>query len=244
MSAPLLAIETATDVCGVALMEDARVTVSLTLARPRMHAEQLVSLIRDALRYGGLEAGALGAVAVSMGPGSYTGLRIGVSTAKGLALAVGAQLVGVPSLEALAATAAPAADPGDVVCAAFNARRDEVYAAAFRVGADAGLTPLAETTALPARDLPAWLPVQAAGRLRLVGEGAPAAAEVLAPVWGARLRTLPPDAFAPDAAATARLGRARLARGETEDPAAFEPFYLKAFVARRNTRSAFERLPF
>ncbi len=244
MPAPLLAIETATDVCGVALMEDARVTATLTLARPRRHAEQLVSLIRDALRYGGLEAGALGAVAVSMGPGSYTGLRIGVSTAKGLALAVGAQLVGVPTLEALAATALPAADPGDVVCAAFNARREEVYAAAFRVGADAGLTPLAETTALPTGDLPTWLPVQTAGRLWLVGEGAPAAAEALAPTWGARLRALPPDAYPPDAAAVARLGHDRLARGETEDVGAFEPFYLKAFVARRNTRSAFERLPF
>ncbi len=240
----LLALETATDVCSVALAEDARVTATLTLARPRMHAEQLVALIRDALRYGGIEAEALDAVAVSMGPGSYTGLRIGVSTAKGLAMAVGAKLVGVPSLEALAATAAPAADPGDVVCAAFNARRDEVYAAAFRVEAEDALTPVTETAALAADDLSTWLPVQTTGRLRLVGEGAPLIAEALRPQWDERIRILPADAFAPDAAAVARLGKARLKRGETEDLATFEPFYLKAFVARKNTRTAFERLPF
>ena len=159
-------------------------------------------------------------------------------------MAVGAKLVGVPSLEALAATAAPAADPGDVVCAAFNARRDEVYAAAFRVEAEDALTPVTETAALAADDLSTWLPVQTTGRLRLVGEGAPLIAEALRPQWDERIRILPADAFAPDAAAVARLGYARLKRGETEDLATFEPFYLKAFVARKNTRTAFERLPF
>lgn len=239
---PLIALETATDVCGVALLDGAHVVAELALARPRAHAENLVAMIQDALRYGGVAAAALDAVVVSQGPGSYTGLRIGASTAKGLAAALDVPLVAVPSLQALAAGVAAAAAPGDIVCAAFNARRDEAYAAAFRVGAQGRLDAFRETAAVATEEAAAWLGASDGARLWLVGEGAALLAPALADAADV---CRPGGAFdVPSAARVGHFGRDRLAAGQTEDVAAFEPFYLKAFVAKKPKRSIFERLNF
>ncbi len=239
----LLAIETATDVCSVALMQGDRVTVELALRRPRAHAETLAPMIQEALRYGEVAPRDLDAVAVSSGPGSYTGLRIGVSTAKGLALAADARLVAVPSLEALAASVAPLAAPGEAICALFNARRHEVYAVVFLVGEKNNkLERLTETTALAVDDLPTWLEVPTGTRLWLVGEGVPRALSVLEDRLA--LRPLDPLVFVPAAASVARLARPRLAEGRVEDIACFEPFYLKEFVAKKPQSSIFEKLSF
>jgi len=240
----LIAIETATDVCGVALLQGSHVTVDLNLARPRAHAENLVLLIRDALHYGGISRTDLDAVAVSMGPGSYTGLRIGVSAAKGLAVALGIKLVGVPTLEALAASVLPVARPGDVICAALNARRNEVYAAASEVRPDGTLESLAETNALIEEDIPAWFGNLPSGTVWIVGDGGPKAAAALEEQHTHRVRLLQPALHPPSAAWIARLGLHRLELGMEEDTASFEPFYLKEFVAKKRERSIFERLPF
>ena len=240
-----LALETATDVCSVAIWQGDRPTVELTLCRPRAHAEQLVPMIEEALRQGHLAARDLEAVAVSMGPGSYTGLRIGVSTAKGLAAALDVPLLGVPSLEALAAQAVPWADAGDRICAAFKARREEVYAVAFRVDEQGELEEAAPTSVLRIEEIPAWFGEAGSGRLWLVGEGAEAVASAVETDVGAgRVRWLPPDVASPAAAWVARQALGRLQRGEAEDLAAFEPFYLKAFVARKPQRTALEKLSF
>ncbi|MEO1077246.1 MAG: tRNA (adenosine(37)-N6)-threonylcarbamoyltransferase complex dimerization subunit type 1 TsaB, partial [Bacteroidota bacterium] len=107
-----LGIETATDVCSVALLEDDAVLAEASLRLPRQHAARLMPLVRDVLAHTGRATTDLDLVSVSEGPGSYTGLRIGVSTAKGLCLATGAALVGVGSLDALAQTADGIAEPG------------------------------------------------------------------------------------------------------------------------------------
>jgi tRNA threonylcarbamoyladenosine biosynthesis protein TsaB len=222
----LLALETATDVCGAALSRDDAVVAEAHLHRPRVHARHLTPLIEDVLRHADVAADALDAIAVSMGPGSYTGLRIGVSTAKGWAAAVGAELVGVPTLEALAARAGPAAQPGDVACALLDARRDEVYAAAYRVGPDE-VDLQAGPDALAVDALPDWLG-SVEGRLWLLGDGAAKARETLSRV-GAPTTVLPPDRTGPSAAWVARRAGPRLATGDTADVATFEPFYLKDF---------------
>lgn len=238
----LLALETATDVCSVAVADGSRLVAEVSLRRPRAHAEQLVPMVGEALRLAGRAATDLGAVAVSQGPGSYTGLRIGASTAKGLALAAGARLVAVPSLEALASRAAPFAGPGDLVLPAFNARRDEVYAAAFRVGVGGAITPLRDTAVLSLGALGAWAPSPESGCVWLLGEGARQTAPALAEA-GMEARVLGPEAVAPSAAAVARRAWPRIESGAFEDVAAFEPFYLKAFVAKKPKGSIFDRLP-
>lgn len=239
----LLALETATDACSVALADGRTLLVELSLHRPRAHAEHLVSLIQDALRYADADRSAIQAIAVSAGPGSYTGLRIGASTAKGLALALDVPLVAVPSLEALAASAAPHGQPGEGVATFFNARRNEVYAAAFRWEAEGALVPLRPTTALPLDALAAWMGTPDLTRLWLMGEGASRALPHLA-YAELSLHPLDPAFFGPSARWIARLGNERLHAGQVENIAAFEPQYQKAFVAKKPSASAFEKLPF
>lgn len=237
----LLALETATDVCGVALMRDGDVIAQAYLHRPRVHAEQLAPLIRDVLARAEVDHTALDAVAVSMGPGSYTGLRIGVSTAKGLALALDTALIGVPTLEALAASVLPYAQPGDVACALLDARRNEVFAAAYRLNGD-DLAPFAATSARSVDTLPDWLgPVE--GRCWLVGDGSDKAADVLRAA-GMALRVLPSDVHPPSAAWVARRAWPRLQQGATEPVTSFEPYYLKAFAGSHPETTPFERLSF
>lgn len=225
MNPALLAIETATDVCGIALHDGSRVVVSFSLRQRQQHARALVPLVAEAISHlpGGWDA--VGAVAVSAGPGSYTGLRIGVSVAKGLCEARGLALVAVPSLDALAAQALPFTEPGDAVAALFNSRRGEVYVRWYRGGP--ALVPLDEPEALALDDLHSTVPE--ATRLWLVGEGARAAADELADLSP---RVVPDALLLPDAASVARLGYERWQAGLTEDVSAFEPAYLKPFVAR------------
>lgn len=244
MSSPLLlAIETATNVCSVAVAHGDHVIVEMTLRRPRAHAETLVPMMADALRYSGVDRRDLSAVVVSMGPGSYTGLRIGVSTAKGLAMAVGKKLIGVPSLDALALSVSDVAAPGDMICATFNSRRNEVYAAVLTPNVQGSLEAVLPADVVRCVDMPAWLAPVDAGRLWLVGEGVPRVLPALQAA-GVTVRTLDPELFAPSATHVARLGLRRLQAGHLEDVAAFEPAYLRSFVAKKAKSTAFQKLPF
>jgi tRNA threonylcarbamoyladenosine biosynthesis protein TsaB len=236
----LLAFETATSTCGAAVLVDGVVVSEAHIHRPRIHARHLTPLAEQVLAQCETSAQELDAVAVSMGPGSYTGLRIGVSTAKGFAMATGAALIGVPTLEALAATVLPYAADDDVICALIDARRDEVYAAAYQVQSTtrtepagtsegSGLARLvmhAAADAMEVGQLPDWL--GAAGkRLWLVGTGAAKSYDTLRPAH--RTRVVPDEVATPSAAWVARCAAHRLARGQTTETDTFEPMYLKAF---------------
>lgn len=216
-------------------------TVDLLLDRPRAHSEYLVSMIGDALRYGGLKPVNVDAVAVSSGPGSYTGLRIGVSSAKGFASAVGAALVSVPSLQALA-THVHAAGSDELIGAAFDARRDEAYVALFR-SAEAGPPRIEkETAAVQMSDLEEWLGRPEPDRpILLVGDGWTKMLEVLQ-VASLPFRRLPN--VRPSASSVARVGAGRFESGQTEDLVAFEPYYLKGFVTTTPSGTPFEKLSF
>lgn len=239
----LLAIETATTVCSVALWMNGSVVVELTLNRPRAHAENLVPLISDALRYGNLTASDVCAVAVSAGPGSYTGLRIGAGTAKGFAAAVDASLVDVPSLEALAYGAREFLSDADVIVAAFDARRDEVFAAAFQLQKSSDvLDSFRPTSAVRTEEIVEWLG-DVDSPVVLVGDGAEKMRDALTAA-GIASRFLPSAEYYPRAAAVAALGARRFAAGDTVDYALFEPHYLKEFVVKRPSTTAFEKLPF
>ena len=232
----LLALETATDVCSVALLDGDRLVGLGEVLRPRAHAAMLTPLVRDVLAQADRRVEDLSAIAVSSGPGSYTGLRIGASTAKGLAWVTGAALVAVPSLEALARGAQDVLSEGDLLVTAFRSRRDEVYAAAFRRTSD-NLTVASDATAVEVGDLGAWLPGHN-GTLWIAGE----AGALVADAVGETARVLDPARFRPSAALVGRLGATKLAAGDLVDVAAFEPEYLKDFVAKRG-RPIFERLP-
>jgi len=127
----ILAIETATQICGVAFARDGQVIASDEVDQANVHAERLLDLIVGVLRdHGGVQA--VDGVAVSIGPGSFTGLRIGVSAAKGLVFGTGRILVGVPTLTALIARArneSRVLRPEDKIVALLPARRGEYFLA-------------------------------------------------------------------------------------------------------------------
>lgn len=212
-----LGIETATDVCSVALLDGSGPLFSASVYVPRSHGRRLGVLIGEAFHHVGRTPADLGLVAVSAGPGSYTGLRIGIGTAKGLSLSTDAALVAVPTLDALAA-AAPAT--GRPLVAALPSRRGEVYAAAYAPDG----APLLPPAALPLPDAEAWLPD---GPLALAGPGADRLAEAAPDRPWVRL-DIPPSG-----AAVARLGARLFGDRGPDDPAAVEPTYLKAVVASR-----------
>lgn len=204
-------------------------------------------MIGDALRYAGITAPDLTAVAVSSGPGSYTGLRIGTATAKGLAEATGAHLVSVPGPEAWAHLALPLTAPDDCIVAAFDARRNEAYATAFRVASGGALETLRETSVVLVEEAAEWLGETIKGRLYIVGDGQTKLYAQLAQQYGSNghaTEIIAPDdeRIAPPAAAVAHLGAARLEQGEIEDIACFEPHYLKEFAAEIPRKTAFQKL--
>lgn len=183
----------------------------------RSHTVSLPRLVERTLADAGLQVGDVQGLAVSIGPGSFTGLRIGLAFAKGLAYAGRVPLAAVSTLEALAWAAD--APPGVRICAALDARKQEVYAALFeatcdgprRLGADVALRPAALARLLDAPCV-------------LVGD----AGEVYADVLGARADVRPFATHHPRGGIVARLGAARLARGDVADVGALEPTYVRA----------------
>lgn len=213
-------------------MHEGHVLAEAHLHEPRVHAQHLSPLVHNLLTRTDGRAADVGAVAVSMGPGSYTGLRIGVSTAKGWAMAYGAALVGIPTLEALAAHATPWAAPGDTVCALLDARRDDVYAAAYRIDDTHALVPHAEVDACSTDALPDWLGAAEpapSGRVWLLGDGAPKSEAAFRAIPNVSVHSVSAEHVQPSAAWVARQAVSRLERGDTDALSSFEPFYLKAF---------------
>ena len=210
------------------VVRDGVVLAEAVQPESRSHAQSLPSMVARVLADAGLDIQALDGLAVSIGPGSFTGLRIALGYAKGVAFAGRVPLLAVPTLEALA-WAADAA-PGERVCAALDARKGEVYAAVFEstVGGPRRLTP----------DV-ALRPTELAARLEppcvLVGD----AGTVYRDVLGGRAAIRPFTTHHPRGGIVARLGWQRLVAGETANPGDLEPVYVRppeAELARSASR--------
>lgn len=211
----VLAIDTALEACSVALFDTAQPDRAVHQSEPmtRGHAEALMPMIAWVFDRAGLEANAVDRIAVTVGPGSFTGLRVGIAAARGLALAAGKPAIG---LTTLAAYAAPliAADDAVPVVSAIDARHDQVYLQVFGAGGLTLVKPRIASVADAVR-------VSLGGPPRIVGTGA----ELLARAWPERERR--PAAVdnrrAPDIAWVARLGAAAANPGLPP-----KPFYLRA----------------
>lgn len=224
----ILCIETGTDICSVGIA-DGGVLLSLRESdEGRDHARKVGLFVDELLRETGIAPDDLDAVAVGKGPGSYTGLRIGVSFAKGFCYGLGIPLLSVGSLDALAEVAREDYEAGilaveewdhAVLCPMVDARRMEVYTRLF----DASGRPLTDVTAeVVTADSFAAFRHREGRPFVLFGNGAHKCAGVL------------PDAtvveVAPSARGLARPAQRALDEGRIEDVAYFEPFYLKDFV--------------
>jgi tRNA threonylcarbamoyladenosine biosynthesis protein TsaB len=217
----LLALSTSTPRGSAALVRDGEAVAEVAYVDLQGHAERLFEAIDAVLARAGEARTAIDALACDVGPGSFTGVRVGVASAKGIALALSAPLVGVISLEAMAraAFAEGAAGPGDAVIAAIDAKKSEAFVAAWDASGAELLAPCTRPLG-PETLLLAGVPPE-----RLVVVGEIAAGLPLPP--GARLaRGAALDL--PDAAWIGRLAAPRLEGGEGADPATLEPLYVRA----------------
>jgi tRNA threonylcarbamoyladenosine biosynthesis protein TsaB len=215
----ILAIDTSTLTSGVAAW-DGRV-IAERRARVTTHSDTLLTMIDDVLREAGWTVAALDGVACVSGPGSFTGLRIGLATAKGLCFAAGKPLACVTSLEALAARA-----PDGRVCATLDAHKQEVYAAIYQV--NDGVPTLAEGEWVQA---PAELARRLDGSFPVVGDGALRYSELA--------QNLLDSDGAPRPADVARLGALKISRGDADDLSSSGPRYVRASeaeIARMKSR--------
>lgn len=221
----ILHIETSTQVCSVALSEDGQCIFSKTDFEGPSHAVTLGIYVDEALSFADSHAIPLDAVAVSCGPGSYTGLRIGVSMAKGICYGRNLPLIGIPTPEVMCVPLLLDEELSEdaLLCPMIDARRMEVYAALY----DRALHPVREIEAVII-DESSYEEYLNRGPVYFFGNGAAKCKE----------KILHPNArFVEDIHPLAKwmfpLAEKAFARGDFKDVAYFEPFYLKEFVASK-----------
>ena len=222
----ILCLETATPVCSVALNDGCCTLALRETEGQNAHSEKITNFIREAMETAGIDYRQLDAVAVSKGPGSYTGLRIGVSTAKGICYAADVPLMAIDTLEAMAhgmkEKLGSQLAENDLLIPMIDARRMEVYASVF----DANLNKINDTAALVI-DENSFEDLRKDHRLWLFGDGAPK----LSKVFENQPYITVIDGFKPSAAFMRDLADKALREHDFVDVAYFEPFYLKDFIA-------------
>ena len=219
----ILLIETATTTCSVALAEDGRILSKKELNERNIHASHITLFIDEVMHLAGKMYTDLDAVAVSQGPGSYTGLRIGVSTAKGLCFALDIPLIAVSTLQAMAVGVLEnisIKDEKTLLCPMIDARRMEVYTSLF----DKNVVEIENTQAkiLDETSFDAYLENHP---ILFFGDGA----EKCKPLYGHRSNVRFVD-FENSASHLSALAEQKLKAGKIEDVAYFEPYYLKDFM--------------
>ncbi len=228
----ILGIETATPHGGVALADgEGRLLARRWSIAASGYSRALMPMIEGLLAEGGARRPDLGAIGVSHGPGAFTGLRVGLVTAKTLAYALGVPLYPESTLEMLA-LAWPG--PGDVVCPLLDARRGEIYTALYRIEPDLEAQPLRAERAESLERLLEALEALDVGPIRFSGDGAALHEEALAARLGSRARFTPPPWNLPLPEIVAlRAARALRAGRPGAPPFQAVPVYLRASDAER-----------
>lgn len=222
----LLAIDTSTKVAGAALMEDGRLVCETNLACGLTHSERLMPIVDSCMKLSGWQPGDLDAVAAVSGPGSFTGIRIGVSTAKGIAEAIGKPVVAVNTLEVLAASLGGFSG---VIVPLLDARREQVYCAVYGCGLDELLPPCAMKLGDLLGD-PILLQASAA---LFAGDGALANRDMIEKTMGSRAQFAPPHLMLQRAGAAAWLAWRKMGEGKLMDAAGLLPAYLRKSSAEQ-----------
>lgn len=233
----ILCIETGTDVCSVALSRNGK-PVSLREETGRDHARKVAVFTEELLREAGVDPDEIDAVAIGRGPGSYTGLRIGTSFAKGLCYALGIPLLSVDSLESMACIAAEDHEAGlfkaddwsnALLCPMIDARRMEVYAGVY----DTKLNIVSPVVAEVVTDGSFEDLIDAGREFFIFGNGAAKTTGILN---SGNVRLIE---VSPSARGLCAVAQEKLSAGETEDVAYFEPAYLKDFVVTTSNKKFF-----
>jgi tRNA threonylcarbamoyladenosine biosynthesis protein TsaB len=223
----ILQIETATTSCSVALARDGVVLGLKEIDQRNIHAEVITVYIDELIKNACISYAAIDAVAVSSGPGSYTGLRIGVSTAKGLCFALDKPLIAVDTLAAMAKGVAHA-DAGLLLCPMIDARRMEVFTAMFDAQGN-----VKRPTAAEIIDENSFAGILSDHQVLFFGDGAEKCREALS--HSANARFLP--GFVNSAEYLTVIAADKFVKGDFVDVAYFEPYYLKDFIAGKKANA-------
>ena len=223
----IILIETSTRLCSVALASDGRIRAYRESAEPHSHASLTSVFVKQVLDETGLKVSDCAAVCVSEGPGSYTGLRVGSSTAKGLCFASGVPLLSVGTLDTLVAGVKNPQD-FDYIVPMVDARRMEVYSAVYRP--DGTRITEVEPVIVDESSFASYL---AQGKVLFVGDGAGKCQGTIKSENASFIQCCP------DARSMAAPALKELREGNFRDVAYFEPFYLKEFVATTSKKKLF-----
>lgn len=225
----ILQIETATKVCSCSLSSAGNLVFNRESYAEQSHAKLLGVFAEEAVNFSRHNNMQIHAISVSCGPGSYTGLRIGVSEAKGLAYGLDAKLMGIPTLQLLASMASKQTESHTLLCPMIDARRMEVYSSVF----DASFNVIEPTTA-KIIDEDSFLDLLDKHKIAFFGDGAFKCKAII---------THPNASFLPDihplASGMTDLSLLAYNANKFEDVAYFEPFYLKDFVATKAKNKVF-----
>jgi len=214
-----LAIDTSTDTASLALVQDSQILAELSWRCGQNHTVTLLPYLASLLSQTGLELGSVTGIMVAKGPGSYNGLRVGISTAKGLALSLGVPIVGISTL---AVAAYQHAEAGLPVCPVFNAGRGEIAAAVYQMKGDSWQPIIGEhITTVEA------LCARIERKTIFCGELSASLDDRLKKQLGKKAVIAPPAARLRRAGFLAELGNRRLAAGDLDSPAALSPIYLR-----------------
>lgn len=216
----ILSLETSADGCSASLSVNGKSVADCSIDEPRMQTSRLAPMVEELLGTAGCSVKNCAAVAVSSGPGSYTGLRVGVSMAKGLCFGAGIPLIGVNTLDLIAVQgrALMAAEPLDYIVPMIDARRMEVYQAVY----DAECIRIGKIEPL-ILDETSYADLLAKGRVLFCGDGCE---KFQAATSSANALFAP---CRPDASYMAKIAFDKYLTGDFEDVAYMEPFYLKDF---------------
>ena len=218
----ILSIDTSTRGCSVAVHTDGQLVASYDLLTNRSSSSMLTTLMKNAVEHAGYALADLDAVAVAKGPGSYTGLRVSVSTAKGLCYALDKPLIGIETLMSMTAQITAFYPTGYLFCPMIDARRMEVFTAVY----DAQLQ-LVQPTQAVVLDENSFADLLRESPVVFFGDGA----AKCHPLLGAHPNAyFPNQLIEPSARTVGMLASKAYVAGQFEDLASFEPYYLKDFV--------------
>lgn len=217
----ILGFDTATMTHSVALIDDEKLVSVYSNRCILSHSQRLLSSIHWVLERADLTLEDISALAVAIGPGSFTGLRIGLSTAKGISLASGKPLVGIPTLDALASTLIPTTPY--LICPLLDARKKQVYAALYQYRAGEILEKLTPDMALTPQELCGWIydPVI------FLGDGVESYGAFLREHLQELAHFVPLEANVPCATAVTALGLKRVKAGRIDNAMTLTPLYVR-----------------
>ena len=227
----ILAVETSALVCSVAVMEEDTLLGEYTINNKKTHSQMLMPMLSELLDRIGTAIDSIDVIAVAGGPGSFTGLRIGSATVKGLADAMDLPIVSVPTVDALAYGLCGSRD---LVCPMMDARRDQTYTGVYSFD-ERGMQRLLPQCAISVAELTEKL--NGFGRaVTLLGDGVPVFKDVLKENLKVPITYAPPHLSRQRAASVAALGMVLFKEGKKETPSEHKPEYLRLSQAERERK--------